>query len=59
MSNTVECGPLLTILIRVNRTNVRLGTPSNTIINLNSKFEQFGQKHHLSHIIVAKDLESC
>ena len=55
MSNTVECGPLPTILIRV----VRLGTPSNTIFNLNSKFEQFRQKDHLSHITVAKDLKSC
>ena len=38
---------------------VRLDTPSNVIFNLNLKFEQFRQKDHLSHITVAKDLESC
>ena len=57
MSNTIECGILHTIrliLIIVNRS-----TTLDITSNLNSKFEQFGQKHHLSHIIVAKDLESC
>ena len=57
MSNTIECGPVPTILLIF--IIVRLDTPSNIIFNLNLKFEQFRQKDHLSHITVAKDLESC
>ena len=63
MSNTIECGLLHPFFQFISQqkvqTIVRLDTPSNVIFNLNLKFEQFRQKDHLSHITVAKDLESC
>ena len=64
MSNTIECGPLHPFFQfisqqKVQKIAVRLDTPSNVIFNLNLKFEQFRQKDHLSHITVAKNLESC
>ena len=60
MSNTIECGTLHPFLQFISQQKVvRLDTPSNVIFNLNLKFEQFRQKDHLSHITVAKDLESC
>ena len=68
MSNTIECGPLHPFFQFISQQKVqkivwlrlvRHDTPSNVIFNLNLKFEQFRQKDHLSHITVAKDLESC
>ena len=60
MSNTIECGPLHPFFQFISQQKVvRLDTPSNVIFNLNLKFQQFRQKDHLSHITVAKNLESC